>query len=82
MSDFGRRVGGITIITNIVDCGSRSDDDKTLIPSENDIIDMYQRLLASPQVSTTSKQYVLLSLVKLSTRLRSGLEYVQHIYSQ
>lgn len=37
-------------------------------PSENDVIDVYQRLLWSPQNSSTTKQYTLMSLTKLSTR--------------
>lgn len=37
-------------------------------PTENDIIEVYQRLLWSPQNTTATKQYTLLSLVKLSTR--------------
>lgn len=44
------------------------------MPTEHEIIDMYQHLLTSAQVTITSKQFVLLSLVKLSTRLRVGLE--------
>lgn len=37
-------------------------------PSENDVIDVYQRLLWSPQNTSTTKQYTLMSLTKLSTR--------------
>lgn len=43
-------------------------------PTEQCIIDMYQKLLWSTQASNTSKQYILVSLVKLSTRLRTGQE--------
>lgn len=44
------------------------------IPTEGEIIELYQKLLWSTQVSTTTKQYTLVSLIKLSTRLRSGQE--------
>lgn len=45
-------------------------------PTEQDVIDLYHKLLWSTQVTTTTKQYTLVSLIKLSTRLRSGQEYV------
>lgn len=38
-------------------------------PTETDLLDFYQKILWSPQVSTISKQYALMSLAKLSTRL-------------
>ncbi|XP_063707447.1 AP-1 complex subunit gamma-1 isoform X3 [Culicoides brevitarsis] len=38
-------------------------------PTETDLLDFYQKVLWSPQVSTISKQYALMSLAKLSTRL-------------
>lgn len=44
------------------------------VPSEDEIIEFYQKLLWSTQVSITTKQYTLVSLIKLSTRLRSGQE--------
>ncbi|XP_049866721.1 AP-1 complex subunit gamma-1 isoform X4 [Pectinophora gossypiella] len=37
-------------------------------PSEEYVIDMYQKLLWSTQLSITTKEYLLLSLAKLSTR--------------
>lgn len=43
-------------------------------PTEQEIIDFYQKLLWSTQVSITTKQYTLVSLAKLSTRLRAGQE--------
>lgn len=43
-------------------------------PSEQEIVDFYQKLLWSTQVSITTKQYTLVSLAKLSTRLRAGQE--------
>uniref|UniRef100_A0A336M762 AP-1 complex subunit gamma n=1 Tax=Culicoides sonorensis TaxID=179676 RepID=A0A336M762_CULSO len=38
-------------------------------PSETELLDYYQKILWSAQVSTISKQYALMSLAKLSTRL-------------
>lgn len=43
-------------------------------PTENELIKMYHRILTSTQVSITSKQYALVSLAKLSTRLEAGIE--------
>lgn len=37
-------------------------------PTEDDILEVYQRLLWSPQNSATTKEYALMSLTKLSTR--------------
>lgn len=37
-------------------------------PSEESIIEVYQRLLWSPQNTPTTKQFALMSLTKLSTR--------------
>lgn len=39
-------------------------------PNETDLLDYYQKILWSPQVSIVSKQYALMSLAKLSTRLQ------------
>ncbi|KAF5278432.1 hypothetical protein FQA39_LY05921 [Lamprigera yunnana] len=49
---------------------SASVDDVSNIvkPSEEDVIEVYQRLLWSPQNTTTTKQFALMSLTKLSTR--------------
>uniref|UniRef100_A0A182PCM5 AP-1 complex subunit gamma n=1 Tax=Anopheles epiroticus TaxID=199890 RepID=A0A182PCM5_9DIPT len=44
------------------------------IPAEHQLVDIYQRLLWSTSVSTTTKQYALVSLAKLSTRIRSKEE--------
>ncbi|XP_052892289.1 AP-1 complex subunit gamma-1 isoform X2 [Anopheles moucheti] len=41
---------------------------------EHQLVDVYQRLLWSTSVSTTTKQYALVSLAKLSTRIRSKEE--------
>lgn len=37
-------------------------------PTEDEVIDLYQKLLWSPQNTVTTKQYALMSLTKLSTR--------------
>lgn len=51
---------------------ARSDEDGGMSPpTEEDVIDVYQRLLWSPQNTVTTKQYALLSLTKLSTRFSS-----------
>lgn len=41
-------------------------------PTEQNVIDLYNKLLWSTQVSIISKQYTIVSLAKLSTRLKSG----------
>uniref|UniRef100_A0A2M4A7X4 AP-1 complex subunit gamma n=1 Tax=Anopheles triannulatus TaxID=58253 RepID=A0A2M4A7X4_9DIPT len=41
---------------------------------ENQLVDIYQRLLWSTSVTTATKQYALVSLAKLSTRIRSKEE--------
>lgn len=43
-------------------------------PTESDLIAVYHKFLTSAQVSTTSKQYALVSLAKLSTRLQQCVE--------
>lgn len=40
-------------------------------PTESDVIDVYQKLLWSPQNTATTKQYTLMSLTKLSTRFKT-----------
>lgn len=42
--------------------------------TEDEVIDVYQRLLWSPQNTVVTKQYTLLSLTKLSTRFQKGNE--------
>ncbi|XP_065155576.1 AP-1 complex subunit gamma-1 isoform X2 [Atheta coriaria] len=49
-------------------------------PAEDDVIDVYHRLLWSPQNSTITKQYTLMSLTKLSTRF-SSITKIQQIVS-
>ncbi|XP_032594391.1 AP-1 complex subunit gamma-1 isoform X3 [Drosophila grimshawi] len=46
-------------------------------PTESDLIAVYHKFLTSAQVSTTSKQYALISLAKLSTRLQQCVEEIQ-----
>lgn len=54
--------GDLLLVTTI-------DDNSDLTrPSEDEIINIYQKLLWSPQNSATTKQYALMSLTKLSTR--------------
>lgn len=50
------------------------DEDGTAPPAEEDVIDIYQRVLWSPQSTPTTKQYALMSLTKLSTRFQSTSE--------
>ncbi|XP_053690604.1 AP-1 complex subunit gamma-1 isoform X2 [Sabethes cyaneus] len=47
------------------------------IPAEGDLVDLYQKLLWSTSVSTTSKQYALVSLAKLSTRIKTSEEEIK-----
>ncbi|XP_012158792.1 AP-1 complex subunit gamma-1 isoform X3 [Ceratitis capitata] len=46
-------------------------------PNESDLIAMFHKFLTSAQVSITSKQYALVSLAKLSTRLQNCVEEIQ-----
>ncbi|XP_030386724.1 AP-1 complex subunit gamma-1 isoform X1 [Scaptodrosophila lebanonensis] len=54
-----------------------ANDDEFERPTESDLIAVYHKFLTSAQVSTTSKQYALVSLAKLSTRLQQCVEEVQ-----
>ncbi|KAG5342899.1 AP1G1 protein, partial [Acromyrmex heyeri] len=47
--------------------------------TEDEIIDVYQRLLWNPQNTVITKQYTLLSLTKLSTRFQKGHEKICQI---
>ncbi|KAJ8968872.1 hypothetical protein NQ317_008128 [Molorchus minor] len=49
-------------------------------PTEDEVIDVYQKLLWSPQNSVITKQYTLMSLTKLSTRF-SNTNKIQQIIS-
>ncbi|XP_058797953.1 AP-1 complex subunit gamma-1 isoform X3 [Phymastichus coffea] len=48
------------------------DADAPVDLTEEDVIDVYQKLLWSPQNTIVTKQYTLLSLMKLSTRFQKG----------
>ncbi|KAF2881761.1 hypothetical protein ILUMI_24403 [Ignelater luminosus] len=50
-------------------------------PTEEDIIEVYQRLLWSPQNTPTTKQFALMSLTKLSTRFSHTNNKIQQIIS-
>ncbi|XP_033226327.1 AP-1 complex subunit gamma-1 isoform X2 [Belonocnema kinseyi] len=55
--------------------GPHPDDADALINlTEDEVIDVYQRLLWSQQNTVITKQYTLLSLTKLSTRFQKGNE--------
>ncbi|KAK5644697.1 hypothetical protein RI129_005997 [Pyrocoelia pectoralis] len=59
-----------------------SDDINDMVkPTEEDIIDVYKRLLWSPQNSPTTKQFALMSLTKLSTRFSHTNNKIQQIVS-
>ncbi|XP_017787559.1 PREDICTED: AP-1 complex subunit gamma-1 isoform X2 [Habropoda laboriosa] len=47
--------------------------------TEDEVIDVYQRLLWNPQNTVITKQYTLLSLTKLSTRFQKGNEKIRQI---
>ncbi|EGI68490.1 AP-1 complex subunit gamma-1 [Acromyrmex echinatior] len=47
--------------------------------TEDEVIDVYQRLLWNPQNTVITKQYTLLSLTKLSTRFQKGHEKICQI---
>ncbi|XP_033226328.1 AP-1 complex subunit gamma-1 isoform X3 [Belonocnema kinseyi] len=60
--------------------GPHPDDADALINlTEDEVIDVYQRLLWSQQNTVITKQYTLLSLTKLSTRFQKGNEKIRHI---
>ncbi|XP_045474641.1 AP-1 complex subunit gamma-1 isoform X2 [Harmonia axyridis] len=60
---------------------AEADEDGSTPPAEEDVIDIYQRVLWSPQSSPTTKQYALMSLTKLSTRFQSTTDKIQQIIS-
>ncbi|KAK6638408.1 hypothetical protein RUM44_008837 [Polyplax serrata] len=55
------------------------DEENCIQVTEDDVIDVYQKLLWSQQNTVTTKQYTLLSLTKLSTRFRKGTEKIRQI---
>ncbi|CAG9863919.1 unnamed protein product [Phyllotreta striolata] len=50
-------------------------------PTEDEVIELYQKLLWSPQNTVTTKQYTLMSLTKLSTRFNNTNNKIQQIIS-
>ncbi|CAB3365924.1 Hypothetical predicted protein [Cloeon dipterum] len=50
--------------------------------TEEEILDVYQRMLWAPQNNIVTKQYALLSLVKLSTRFKSALQRINRMVEQ
>ncbi|XP_048518884.1 AP-1 complex subunit gamma-1 isoform X1 [Dendroctonus ponderosae] len=50
-------------------------------PTEEQVLEIYQRLLWNPQNSNTTKQYALMSLTKLSTRFSATTSQIQHVIS-
>ncbi|XP_012277852.1 AP-1 complex subunit gamma-1 isoform X1 [Orussus abietinus] len=48
--------------------------------TEDEVIDVYQRLLWNPQNTVVTKQYTLLSLMKLSTRFQKGNDTETQFY--
>ncbi|KAL1491882.1 hypothetical protein ABEB36_012409 [Hypothenemus hampei] len=48
-------------------------------PTEEQVIQIYRRLLHSPQNSHTTRQYALMSLTKLSTRFTLTTEQIQEV---
>nr|XP_023012502.1 AP-1 complex subunit gamma-1 isoform X2 [Leptinotarsa decemlineata]XP_023012503.1 AP-1 complex subunit gamma-1 isoform X2 [Leptinotarsa decemlineata]XP_023012504.1 AP-1 complex subunit gamma-1 isoform X2 [Leptinotarsa decemlineata]XP_023012505.1 AP-1 complex subunit gamma-1 isoform X2 [Leptinotarsa decemlineata] len=50
-------------------------------PTEEKVIELYQKLLWSPQNSVITKQYTLLSLTKLSTRFNNTNDKIHQIIS-
>ncbi|KAJ8944272.1 hypothetical protein NQ318_009649 [Aromia moschata] len=59
---------------------SSDDDNNTRPPTEDEVIEVYQKLLWSPQNTVTTKQYALMSLTKLSTRF-TNTNKIQQIIS-
>ncbi|XP_076296152.1 adaptor protein complex 1, gamma subunit isoform X2 [Lasioglossum baleicum] len=60
--------------------GPPTEDAETPVSlTEDEVIDVYQRLLWSPQNTVVTKQYTLLSLTKLSTRFQKGNEKIRQI---
>ncbi|XP_044003373.1 AP-1 complex subunit gamma-1 isoform X3 [Aphidius gifuensis] len=54
-------------------------DKRPINLTEDDVIDVYQKLLWSTQNTIVTKQYTLLSLTKLSTRFQQGNEKIRQI---
>ncbi|EFA09960.1 AP-1 complex subunit gamma-1 isoform X2 [Tribolium castaneum] len=60
---------------------SIDDDSGITPPTEEQVIELYQKLLWSPQNTTVTKQYALMSLTKLSTRFTVTTNKIQQIVS-
>ncbi|CAH1959514.1 unnamed protein product [Acanthoscelides obtectus] len=56
---------------------SAQSDDDIQPPTEEEVVEVYQRVLWSPQNTVTTKQYALMSLVKLSTRFTNTVSKIQ-----
>lgn len=59
--------------------GPSSGEENPIRVTEDDVISVYQRLLWSTQNTIVTKQYTLLSLMKLSTRFQAGNEKIRQI---
>lgn len=60
--------------------GNIEDSNDIPRPSEEEVINVYERLLRTPQNMPTTKQYTLMSLMKLSTRFYNyKLVFVSYI---
>ncbi|XP_056648988.1 AP-1 complex subunit gamma-1 isoform X1 [Diorhabda sublineata] len=60
---------------------SPDEDNIVVPPTEEEVIDVYQKLLWSPQNTVMTKQYTLMSLTKLSTRFNNTNNKIQQIIS-
>uniref|UniRef100_A0A8D8S5N1 AP-1 complex subunit gamma n=1 Tax=Cacopsylla melanoneura TaxID=428564 RepID=A0A8D8S5N1_9HEMI len=60
---------------------NRSEDMTSSQPplSESEILDVYSKILSSPHHSVVTKQYTLMSLVKLSTRLNTHIDTIERM---
>ncbi|XP_049816900.1 AP-1 complex subunit gamma-1 isoform X3 [Schistocerca nitens] len=59
--------------------GPPTTEENTVKVTEDEVIAVYQKLLWSTQNTIVTKQYTLLSLMKLSTRFQNGVEKIRHI---
>ncbi|XP_019881843.1 AP-1 complex subunit gamma-1 isoform X2 [Aethina tumida] len=57
------------------------DDPSYKPPTEEEVLELYQKLLWSPQNTVTTRQYALMSLTKLSTRFTNTVNKIQQIIS-
>ncbi|XP_072389178.1 AP-1 complex subunit gamma-1 isoform X1 [Diabrotica undecimpunctata] len=61
--------------------GTQDDENGVTVPTEEEVIEVYQRLLWSTQNTVMTKQFTLMSLMKLSTRFNSTHNKIQQIIS-